>query len=326
MTAIRFWKPMNVSGSPASSSENWSARCSTPRESWLEMTVIAGAISPTASTTAGTAAAVPSDRVRREPLPQPGGGEHPERRHDQQVEQPVRHVAVVDVAELVRDDEPHLAGRELLEQVVVDHDALGAADAGDVGVGRRRAPGGVHHVDLADVDARLAGQREHGRARRAVGQRGELVEQRVEHDRREVRRGDAEGDHHGGRRRPPAAPEAAHARRSAARRPRPPARRRSPCSWRRLRRSRPSPGSPGRHPSRARGRSPARAAWPPRAPRRAPRRPPPRPGPGAGAAAAARAAGAPRRARAGPARSRCGRPAATAGRSGSPPPSRSAPR
>ena len=61
MIAIRFWKPMNASGSPASSSENWSARCSTPRESWLEIVVIAGAISPTASTTAGTAAAVPSE-------------------------------------------------------------------------------------------------------------------------------------------------------------------------------------------------------------------------------------------------------------------------
>ena len=117
----------------------------------------------------------------------------------------------MDVAELVGDDEPHLARRELLQQVVVEHDALGAPDPGHVGVGGRGAARGVHHVDLADVDARLSRQRQHGRAGLAVGQRRELVEQRVEHDRRQVGRDDAEADHHGGRGRPPPAAEAAHA-------------------------------------------------------------------------------------------------------------------
>ena len=169
VTAIRFWKPMNASGSPVSSSENWSARCSTPRESWLEIVVIAGADQPDREHHRGHGGRGAERVARREPLAQPRGREHPERGDEREVQQPVRDVAVVDVAELVRDDQPHLAGREVLQQVVVEDDALGAPDAGHVRVGGGRAARGVHLVDLADVDARLARQREHRGARRPAG-------------------------------------------------------------------------------------------------------------------------------------------------------------
>ena len=62
MIAILCWKPMKVSRLAASARARTGPRAaSTPRESWLEIAVMAGAISPTASTTAGTAAAVPSE-------------------------------------------------------------------------------------------------------------------------------------------------------------------------------------------------------------------------------------------------------------------------
>ena len=69
---------------------------------------------------------------------------------------PVRDVVVVDVPELVRDDEPQLVAREVLEQRVVEHDALRVPEAGDVGVGGRRAAARVDLVDLADVDGDMA--------------------------------------------------------------------------------------------------------------------------------------------------------------------------
>ena len=84
-------------------------------------------------------------------------------------------------AELVGDDQPRLGRREVVQQRVVEHDALRVPEPGDVGVGRGRAARGVHLVDLADVDARLAGQLEHvACAVWPSRQRRELVEQRVE--------------------------------------------------------------------------------------------------------------------------------------------------
>ena len=105
-----------------------------------------------------------------------------------------------------------------LEQVVVEHDALGRADPVDVGVERRVAPARRRPVDLADVDPGAASQLEHlGAARLPVGKRLELVEERREDHRREP----------GGRRsryavttgrpgQPPAAREAARRARSGA--------------------------------------------------------------------------------------------------------------
>ena len=222
---------------------------------------MAGATSATASSTPGSAAGVPVASRPASRSPSAGDGEHPERRDDHQVEQPVRHVVVAHVAELVGDDEPRLGGREVLQQVVVEHDALRVADAGHVGVGGGRAARGVDLVDLADVDAGLLGELEHVGARLALRQRRELVEQRVEHDRPSVGDDDAERHHDGGARRSTSGGRSGACRRPAARRRRPTARRRSPATWRRRRPSRPSPGSPGRRLWPAGARSLRPAAW-----------------------------------------------------------------
>ena len=147
---------------------------------------------------------------------EPRGGEHPGGGDDGQVEQPVGHVAVVDVGELVGDHEADLVALEVLQQVVVEDDALRAPQAGDVGVGAGRPAAGVDLVDLADVDAGLAREREHVGARAALGQRGEPVEDRVQDDRRRVRRGHAEGDDERRGGQPPAARGAAHERHARA--------------------------------------------------------------------------------------------------------------
>ena len=76
---------------------------------------------------------------------------------------PARDVAVADVGELVRDDDPHLVAAVAVEQRVEQHHALGRAEPGDVGVGGGRAAARVDRVDLADLDA--------GRARRARARR-----------------------------------------------------------------------------------------------------------------------------------------------------------
>ena len=181
---------------------------------------------------------------------------------------------MADVAELVGDHEPDLGGREVLQQVVVEHDALRVPEAVHVGVGGGRAPRGVDLVHLADVDPRPLRQRQDLRAQPTLLQRRELVEQRVEHDRRRVGDGDAERDDHAGSRDPPARPEAPqpdHQQRAAGA---PTSARRSPATWPRRPPSRPSSGSPARRPSRAASRSPRAATWRGRA---APRSPPRRP-------------------------------------------------
>ena len=73
------------------------------------MTVTAGAISAIASSIAGSAAGLPGSSSPASRSPSAGDREHPERGDEREVEQPARHVAVADVAELVGDDEPHLA-------------------------------------------------------------------------------------------------------------------------------------------------------------------------------------------------------------------------
>ena len=130
---------------------------------------------------------------------------------------PFGHVVVVHVAELVGDDEAQLVAREVLDQRVVEHDALGLAEARDVRVGGGRAAAGVGLVDLADVDARLARELEHVGAHLARRQRRELVEQRVEHDRAGVDRDHAERDDDGRSGDPPAPREAADQRHAAGR-------------------------------------------------------------------------------------------------------------
>ena len=230
------------------------------------------------------------------------GREQAERRDDREPDQPARHVVVADVPELVRDDEPRLVAAEVVEQVVVEHDALRVPEPVDVGVGRRRAPAGVHDVDLPDLDAGLPGEVEHVAARLTGRQRREPVEDRVEHDRAGVGRDRPERDDGHRPRDPPrprhAADEADRDRRAD--------RGEDGADGPRADEvegvARPATASRARHPWPAGARRPApAAARRSRAPT-APRRPPRRPGSGAGTGPAGGAEGAPRGARGAPAR------------------------
>jgi hypothetical protein len=116
----------------------------------------------------------------------------------------------VHVAELVRDHRAALAAVEVVQQRVVENDALGGADPVDVGVDRGRAPARIHAVDLADVHPGLLGQLEHVAARLPRRQRLEFVEQRREDDRREPGEDPCRDHHTHAAGYPPAAAEAAH--------------------------------------------------------------------------------------------------------------------
>ena len=100
-------------------------------------------------------------------------------------------------------------GREAREQRVEEHDALGRAEAGEVGVAVARAPGAVHHVQAAGAEAAAREQRLDARRERSVGERAELVEQRrdegrvdEQHQQVEARPGEPD----------PEPPQLAHAR------------------------------------------------------------------------------------------------------------------
>ena len=64
------------------------------------------------------------------------------------------------VAQLVGDDDSICGVGQLLEQGVVDHDPPGRAEAGHVGVQRRRTAGRVGDQDVLHRRAVLLGQRE----------------------------------------------------------------------------------------------------------------------------------------------------------------------
>ena len=96
--------------------------------------------------------------------------------------------------EFVRDDDANLVSRVAIQQRVEQHHALGRAEARDVGVGRGRAAARVDRVDLADPDARGVGELEHVVSGLPLGQRREVVEDRVEHDRCERREARADDD------------------------------------------------------------------------------------------------------------------------------------
>ena len=102
--AILRWNAISPSGSCVSCIEKRSARASTPRESWLEIIVIAGHDQRDRERhgrhrgdPAGAGAIRSASRAT---------ASIPNGATISQVEQPVRHVAVVHVAELVGDDEP----------------------------------------------------------------------------------------------------------------------------------------------------------------------------------------------------------------------------
>ena len=90
-------------------------------------------------------------------------------------------------AELVRHHHADLVAAVAVEQRVEQDHPLGRPQPGHVGVGGGRPAAGVDRVDLPHLDAGGARQLEHVRARLALGQRREVVEHRVEHDRRERR-------------------------------------------------------------------------------------------------------------------------------------------
>ena len=78
---------------------------------------------------------------------------------------PAGHVAVAHVAQLVRHDDADLVAAVAVEQGVEQHDPLGRAEPGHVGVGRGGAPAGVDRVHLPHLDA---GRRARARARRSA--------------------------------------------------------------------------------------------------------------------------------------------------------------
>ncbi len=211
LTAIRRWKSMNVSGSPRQLERE---RVRAPLDVARELVGDHGDERDhdrQRERDGRHRARSQRAAARRQALGQQRGRPHAERRDDREPDQPVAHVVVVDVAELVRDDEPRLGRREVVHERVVEHDALGAAEPGHVRVRGRGAARGVHLVDLAHVDAGLARQLEHVGAQLAARHALELVEQRIEHDRADVRRDRAERDDDDRARDPPARPEAAHA-------------------------------------------------------------------------------------------------------------------
>ena len=70
-----------------------------------------------------------------------------------------RDVAAGEVAELVREHRLDLGRLEALEQGVEEHDALGLAEAAEVGVAVARALRSVHHVQARDCEAAAREQR-----------------------------------------------------------------------------------------------------------------------------------------------------------------------
>ena len=101
-----------------------------------------------------------------EPLRQERAG----RRHQREPGEPAQQVVVLLMAQLVGDDEPDLVAREIVQQVVVEHDPLAVAEAADVRVGRSRAAARVDPVHLPHVDSGLVRQPQHVLADRSGGQ------------------------------------------------------------------------------------------------------------------------------------------------------------
>ena len=111
--------------------------------------------------------------------------EHSEREARHHEQRPLRDVAVAPVPELVRDDDLDLRPFRVGDQRVVEDDAPGAAEPGDVGVVLARATARVGDEDLAHRNAGAPRQREQAVGEVAALERRELVEQRLEHERRD---------------------------------------------------------------------------------------------------------------------------------------------
>ena len=98
---------------------------------------------------------------------------------------------VAAVAELVRDHGQDLGRARLLEERVVEDDPARGAETGDVRVQLRRPLAGVGDEHLPNRDGRVVPQLQHRVAQARGLERPELVEDRLEHDRRD----EAEQEH-----------------------------------------------------------------------------------------------------------------------------------
>ena len=183
---------MNASGSSVTRSASTSARVSICRLIVLSTGLASSEPTATRASTSGTDARVPHARPRRQRSDhQPQQPDAEDRAGDAE-HRPGHHVRVLGVRELVGDDGQRLVLRQPLDQVVVDHDPPGAAEARDVGVERRRTPGRVRHQHLVHVDALAVGELEDLGAQLPVLQRLEGVEHRLDEDRVDERPGDDE--------------------------------------------------------------------------------------------------------------------------------------
>lgn len=94
-------------------------------------------------------------------------------------------VGKVPVAELVGEDGLDLGGGALVEEGVVEDDLLGPGQAVEVGVRVRRALAAVDDVQVLEREAELSCEGLDARAHLAVGQLGELVEERLDPERKD---------------------------------------------------------------------------------------------------------------------------------------------
>ena len=93
-------------------------------------------------------------------------------------------VALAAVTELVRDDELHFAFACRSQQGVPDDDATCRPEPGDVGIGFDGSAAGVGDEDVPDGDACLVREQAELLRELFVGERLEVVEDRLEHERR----------------------------------------------------------------------------------------------------------------------------------------------
>ena len=164
------------------------------------------------------------------------------------------------VPELVGHHLEHLVAREVVDQVVVEHHPLAVPEPVHVGVHGGGAPAGVHPVDLpTSTSGRGAPARAPAMRSWPLGQRLELVEERVDHHGEEPDRSRPRTPPRQRAGHPPAPAEAAHERQ----RQRPADRREGGGEPRRLR-PRPQPRS-----ARTGSRGPRRCARSCARPRRA---------------------------------------------------------
>ena len=104
------------------------------------------------------------------------------------------------MAELVREDQPHLARVAVLDERVEEDDASSATEPGHVGILLPRPPTRVRDENMLDGHARAHGELAQRARELFVLERRETVEDGLEHDRRDEREQDDEHRADDGRR------------------------------------------------------------------------------------------------------------------------------